>query len=80
MEQSIRRPDWERGDKKAVMAWLGIGENAFDDLYKSGWFPPGDRINKNNHSWYWQDVVAFSWLMPHLLRLREKFGEKVEDS
>jgi hypothetical protein len=76
MERTIQGPDWERGDKDAVCAWLGIRESALDALIKAGVFPPGDEINKANVTWHWQTVVACSWIMPHLLRLRDGIAEK----
>lgn len=72
MEQTIRRPDWDRGTSKEVADYLRMGERAFEDLVKEGVFPCGDRINSKNHTWTWQEVVAFDWLMRHMLALRER--------
>jgi predicted DNA-binding transcriptional regulator AlpA len=72
VEQIIRRPDWDRGRREEVCAYLRIGEKAFDELLKEGVFPTGDKINRENHTWTWQEVVAFDWLMKHMLGVRDR--------
>ncbi len=79
MEQVIRRPDWDRGTAKEVCAYLRIGEGVFDDLLKEGVFPPGDRFNAKNHTWTWQEVVAFDWLTKHMLVLRDRLKNVLPD-
>ncbi len=68
VERRINAPDWERGDKDAVCAWLGIRDTALDAMIKDGTFPRGVGPNRANLTWHWQEVVAVSWLMSHLCR------------
>lgn len=66
MERTIQGPDWERGTKDAVCAWLGVRESALDDYIRRGLFPKGVGPNRANLTWHWTETVAFSWLMRHL--------------
>ena len=68
MERTIQTPEWERGSKDQVCAWLGVRESALDAMIRDGSFPQGVGPNKNNLTWHWQEVVAASWLLPHLCR------------
>ncbi len=78
MDRTIQGPDWERGDKKAVYLWLGIRETALDAYIRQGKFPPGVGPNRANLTWHWTEVVAFSWLMPHLDRIKVVPGDEPE--
>lgn len=77
-QATIAIPGWEYGDLDAVQKWLGLRESALKQLIKDGVFPPGEVINRANVVWHWKTVVAASWLLPHLLRMRPGGAETGE--
>lgn len=68
MERTIQAPEWERGTKDQVCAFLGIRDTAWDALLAKGRVPRGVGPNRSNLTWHWMDVVAVSWLLPFLCK------------
>ncbi len=64
MQRSINAPDWEWGTRRQCADWLGIDEEDFKTLVRTGRFPFASApYGQKNPRWYWMDVVCYSHLV-----------------